>query len=262
MVKHGAVGLVLLVLLSACQQAPAVPTPIGPVTRPDLVSLINWERSPLAVVFRAEAATSDATAFPSRTEIADCTIYGDNRVVFTAPTGLGSAVHWQRVSDEAIRLFVEDLTVNYTLYNYSAGVDAMPADERPTQTDAVMLVVNGQAHRADAFGGWPDDYYRLVAERCRAVATEPALLIPAAAYVSVEPVVYDENLPRIEWDSTAGIDLAALGAERHWLSGPALQALWNAQRESGAAVQFRQAETDYRVAVEVPGVTRFSPPPP
>jgi hypothetical protein len=41
-----------------------------------------------------------------------------------------------------------------------------------------------------------------------------------------------------------------------------MQALWMAQRESGADVQFRQDDTVYRVSVEVPGVTRYSPPPP
>jgi hypothetical protein len=261
MVKRVTIGFLLL-CLAACQTTPQVPTPIGTVTRPDLVSLITWERSPLAVVFRAEAATADTTSFDRRSDIADCTIYGDNRIVFTAPNGVGAGVNWQRVSDEAIRLFVEDLTLNYKIYAQRAGVDALPAEQRPTQTETVTLVVNGQAHRADALGGWTDTSYRDMTERCRAVADSPAELLPAEAFVSVEARPYDDNRPSVDWSASNGIDLATLSGERTWLTGPAMQALWTAQRESGADVQFRQDDAVYRVAVEVPGVSRFSPPPP
>jgi hypothetical protein len=261
MVKRVTIGLFFL-LLAACQTTPSVPPPIGTVTRPDLVTLINWERSPLAVVFRAEVATADTTSFERRSDIADCTIYGDNRVVFTTPTGIGGGLSWQRVSDEAIRLMVEELMLEYQIYNQSAGIDVIPDEQRPGQIETVMLVVNGQAHRADALGGWPEGYFQQITERCRAVADAPAELLPVEAYVSAQAVPYDDTRPTVAWDPGSGIDLSTLTEERVWLSGPAMQALWTAQRQSGTDVQFRQEDTIYRVAVEVPGVTRYSPPPP
>lgn len=261
MVKRVTIGLFLL-LLSACQPTPSVPTPIGPVTRPDLVSLIDWERSALAVVFRSEVATKDTTSFERRSDIADCTIYGDNRVVFTTPTGAGNGISWQRVSDEAIRLMVEELMLNYQIYNQSTGADTVPDEQQPDHVETVVLVVNGQAHRADALGGWPDDYFQRITERCRMVADAPAALLPVDAYVSAQAVPYDDTRPTIAWDAASGIDLSTLTEERTWVSGPAMQALWMAQRESGADAQFRQDDTVYRVSVEVPGVTRYSPPPP
>lgn len=261
MVKQVMIGLFIL-LLAACQTTPTVPTPIGTVTRPDLVTLINWERSPLAVIFRAEIATSDTTSFERRSDIADCTIYGDNRVVFTTPTGIGSGLSWQRVSDEAIRLMVEELMLEYQIYNQTSGTDTISEGQRPDHIETIVLVVNGQAHRADAMGDWPDDYFPEVTERCRAVADAPAELLPIEAYVSVQVVAYDDTRPTILWDPASGLDLSTLTEERTWISGPAMQQLWTAQRESGASVQFRQDDATYRVAVEVPGVTRYSPPPP
>lgn len=261
MVKRVTIGLCLL-LLSACQTTPSVPTPIGPVTRPDLVSLINWERSPLAVIFRSEVATSDTTSFDRRSDIADCTIYGDNRVVFTTPTGVGNGLSWQRVSDEAIRLMVEELMMDYKIYNQSAGADASPDEQQPDYAETVVLVVNGQAHRADELGGWPEGYFQQITERCRAVADAPAELLPVDAYISAQVVPYDDTRPTIAWNAANGIDLSTLSEERTWVSGPAMQALWTAQREAGADAQFRQDDTIYRIAVEVPGVTRYSPPPP
>lgn len=261
MVKQVVIGLFLL-LLVGCQTAPSVPPPIGTVTRPDLVTLINWERSPLGVVFRAELATTDTTSFGRRSDIADCTIYGDNRVVFTTPTGAGSGVSWQRVSDEAIRLMVEELMLNYKIYNQSAGIESAPDEQGPQQVETVVLVVNGQAHRADAFGGWPDNYFQQLTERCRAVADAPAELLPLNAYVSAQVIPYNDTRPTMMWDSSSGLDLSTLSEERVWLSGSAMQALWAAQRELGADVQFRQGDDIYRVAVEIPGVTRYAPPPP
>lgn len=253
----------LLLLLSACQPAtPALPTPIGTVTRPELVPLINWERAPLSVIFRAEATRNTTDTFENRSEIADCAVYGDNRVVYTASNGLGINVAWQRVDDEPIRLFVDDLVNTFEIYNQRAGLDALPAEQRPLLTETVLLVVNGQAHYADSYGGWTEDFYRRITERCRAIADSPSELLPASGYVSVQPVSYNENQPSMEWDAASGIDLSALGAERRWFTGAALQTLWTAQRTAGAGIQVRQGENVYLVAVEVPGVSRYAPPPP
>lgn len=262
MAKRVTIVVFLMFLLAACQSPPAAPTPIGPVTRPDLVTLINWERSPLAVVFRAEAADIDTAAFGSRSEIADCTIYGDNRVVYSTPDGIGKGIAWQRVSDEAIRVFVEDLTLSFQIYNQRTGLDALALELRPEQTETLTLVVNGQAHRADALGGWPQDYYRSVTERCRAVADAPAELLPTGAYVSAETIPYNDNMPSTDWNAANGIDLSTLSAERYWYVGGAVQALWAVQRDLGADVQIRQGDRIFRVAVEVPGVSRYAPPPP
>lgn len=254
--------LLLMLLLSACQTTPGVPTPIGPVTRPDLVTLINWERSPLAIVFRAETSLKDTTSFPRRNDIADCTIYGDNRIVYTVPNGRGIGVLWQRVSDEAIRLFVEDLTIIYQIYAQGIGVESITDDDSPDAVETMTVVVNGQAHRTDAFGGWPENYYQDVTQRCREVADSPAELVPVEAYISAEPITYDENIPSADWRADTGVNLAALSDSRTWLTGAPVQVLWDIHRNIGADVQFRQDDGLYRVALDVPGVTRYSPPPP
>lgn len=254
---------VLLLIAAGCQPGPQAREPIGTVTRPDLVGLIDWERSPLAVVFRAEVTAADANAFERRNDVADCTIYGDNRVVYTPPGGLAGPVVFQSVSDEAIRIFVEDLTLTYQFYNRGSGLDALPPEDRPPFIETLLLVVNGQAHRADALGALPDGYYRDVAERCRAVADSPAELIPAAGHVSVRPVTYNPERPSIAWEHASDLNLAALNPdERVWVSGVGVQELWRLLRAYGPDVQITQGETTLQAAVEVPGVTRFSPPRP
>ncbi|GIK28156.1 MAG: hypothetical protein J5J04_15275 [Anaerolineae bacterium] len=255
--------LVLMLMAAGCQSGPQTREPIGTVTRPDLVGLIDWERSPLAVVFRAEVTAADVDAFERRNDVADCTIYGDNRVVYTPPGGLSGPVVFQSVSDEAIRVFVEELTLIYQFYNRSSGLDALAPENRPPFIETLLLVVNGQAHRADALGALPDGYYRDVTERCRAVADSPAELIPAAGYVSVRPITYNPERPSVEWQHSDLLNLAALNPdERVWISGEGAQELWRLLRTYGSDVQITQGETTLQAAVEAPGVTRFSPPRP
>ncbi|MBK9121919.1 MAG: hypothetical protein IPM16_02185 [Chloroflexi bacterium] len=258
-----AVIAVLVLIAAGCQSGSQTREPIGTVTRPELVGLIDWERSPLAVVFRAEVTAADANAFERRNDVADCTIYGDNRVVYTPPGGLAGPVVFQSVSDEAIRVFVEELTLIYQFYNRGSGLDALAPEDRPPFIETLLLVVNGQAHRADALGALPDGYYRDVAERCRAVADSPAELIPAAGYVSVRPITYNPERSSVEWELPGELNLAALTPdERVWVSGSAMQDLWRMLRIYGSDVQITQGEATLQAAVEVPGVTRFSPPRP
>ncbi|MBC8171316.1 MAG: hypothetical protein H7X77_06575, partial [Anaerolineae bacterium] len=118
--------LLILVIISlmaaACQPSapptppPGTPTPIGEVTRPELVDAIQWERSPTTIIFRAEYTGGGIEdEFYTRNDIPYCTIYGDNRVVWTT-TNLRNddGVVFDVVSDEKIRLFVDRLINFYT----------------------------------------------------------------------------------------------------------------------------------------------------
>lgn len=245
-----------MLLLGACQSFSGTPTPIGPVTRPELVEMINWERLPLSVVFRAETLTADTESLGARNRIAACTIYGDNRIVYTAAGSSGFQVVWQRLSDEAIRVFVYELLTDYDFRAMGTGFDG--SDSSPV-LDTLLLIVNGEAHQSDSLANWPQGYYGDITERCRAVADSPAELIPLNAYISAETIAYDSNVPTTIWETSMGVDLSTLSIERRWMTDQSVQALWSLLRMYGADIQIRQGDETYHVAVEVPGVTRYSP---
>lgn len=261
--------LALLWLLAACQST-ANPTPpgvIGEVTRPELVDVIQWERSPDSIVFRAEVAGGDIdTAFYARNDIAYCTIYGDNRVVWTTTTTrTDDGVVFDLISDEAIRVFVDRLTNEDRLYDFKTGVDLLtPSDARPV-FERLTLFVNDQLHQTDSFGGWDFAFFQQILEACRSISTTPITFAPDAAWIAAQEIDYNPDRPSIIWDGNAtGLRLAELasGGERRWLTGQNVVLLWEAIRSGGADLQFTDETATYLVAVEVPGITRSSPPAP
>lgn len=259
-------SLCLLLTVAGCQPGDTAPTPIGEVTRPDLVELIDWERSPSTVIFRAEVVGGPLDEeFVARSDIPACTVYGDNRVVWTTTASrVDDGVAYDFVSDEAIRLFVESLTLDYGLYNYQAGAALVPEDSGSPVVEQITLFVNGQVHIADSLSGWPFDLYQRIVGECRALSQSPIEFVPDGAWVSAQQVEYNPNAPSIAWNASAtGLDLAQLAqGEPRWLTGQTVRAVWDALREGGNAVRFEQNDATYNVALEIPNITRLSPPRP
>src|SRR5690606_5319485 len=99
-----------LILLTACQPAASNPASQQNANSPDDSTLIQWDRSPTNVVFRADVIGGDDD-FSARSAIPLCTIYGDNRVVWINELdGFNIEILYDRVSDDAVRSFIEYLT--------------------------------------------------------------------------------------------------------------------------------------------------------
>lgn len=253
----------LMVILTACQPEVApTPTSDGTLTRPDLVGLIEWDRSPSTVVFRATQTGGDANDFLNLGDIPDCTIYGDNSMVYLLPTTDTTLVAVDKVPDEAIRTFVEDLTLNYQLFNQGSGTEEIPAELLPPVYDSVSISINGQSFAFDSLGGWVAGYYERVVERCRAVSLTPAEFAPeAGVWVTVRSINYDTNQPALLWDNiSTGIDLTTMAdKERQWIRGAGAVALWDILRANGADIQIQQGDGTYQVALQIPGITLNAP---
>lgn len=259
----GLIGVLLAVLL-ACSDGGAERTPIGEVTRPDLVGLIDWERTKDTVVFRAEVMGGATDPFYLRNEVPLCTIYGDNRVVWTTSGATpDDGVAWDYVSDEAIRLFVEDLTINEEIYNFTSGIDQLEEGETAPVTERITLFVNGILHQADGLGGWNYDYFRRVVSKCRGISGSPVEFVPQAGWVSAREVEFLPDQPSIRWDGDiSGIRLSqiARSGERTWVEGRYVPVIWEVLRRHGFSLQFEDTDGVFEVALEVPDFTRDSPP--
>lgn len=264
--------LVILILpFAACQPTsseptplPGPPTPIGEVTRPDLVDAIQWDRSPSTIVFRAEFTGGGLEdEFYTRNDIPYCTIYGDNRIVWTTTNmRIDDGVVFDVVSDEKIRLFVDRLINFYLIYDYKTGADLLIPSEVEPVVERLTLFVNGNLHQTDSFGGWDYTYFRQILEECRNISTTPVTFAPESAWVSAQKVDYDPTRPGILWDgSAAELKLSEL-TERKWLTGRNVAVLWDRIRSGGPDMQFDDNGETFMVAVEVPNITRLAPPAP
>lgn len=263
--------LAALGVLTACgSNSPAAPTPIGEVTRPELVNLINWDRNPNTIVFRAEAI-GGISEFFARNEVPYCTIYGDNRIVWTWNQGGQSEITaWDIASDEAIRLFVEDITLNDKIYEYSAGVNRVidntfDTSSQPT-IERITLYVNDSVHQTDSFGGWELDFFQRILNKCRSISKTPIEFQPTGGWLTVQRVGYESDIPAVPWNNEiSGVDFSTLANSdrRTWVEGDAARVIWDVLHRFGYDVQFEDEEgTTYVASFEVPGVTRDAPPAP
>jgi hypothetical protein len=252
-------------LLTACQpeSAPTILSAEGTLTRPDLVGLIEWNRSPTAVVFRAQKTGGDAVDFLRLGDIPDCTIYGDNTMVYLLPApGGGTLVAVDKVTDESIRTFIEDLTLNYQLFNQTAGTVDIATELLPPHYETLFIAINGQQFTFDSLGGWVSDYYTRVLERCRAISVTPAEFVPeSGAWVTIRSIPYDPNQPAVIWDAIASsVDLTTMAdKDRQWLRGRGSVTLWDVLRAGGRDIQLQQGDNTYQVAIQVPGITLNAP---
>lgn len=228
---------------------------------------VEWDRSPDAVVFRADLeGGSVAASFTARSEIPPCTVYGDNRVVWTNDLGaFTSLTLWDRLTDDQVRTFIWQLTINAEFFNYQSDTNVQPPSSDAPVVETLLLRFNGVERKTDAFSGWTYDYYEEVLNMCKSISGTPVLYEPDAAWVSAQAVPYDISAPVIMWDSAAaGLKFADLAAnsEPRWIVGGVLPFLWQSIHTSPPYLQFEEDGLYYNVALQIPNVTRLSPPAP
>lgn len=261
------VWLALIVILASCSVFGGddgngdTPTS-GDGTAPDTV--IQWDRDPDSVIFRAEVLDDD-DQFYTRNYIPLCTLYGDNRVVWTVPgAGIESQVLVDRLTDVEVVDFVEDLTFGFDIYSYDQQADLETFGDVEPIVEQFTLNVNEVNHVTDAFGGWDFEYFETIVELCQTLSDTPALFEPTEAWLSAREVEYNADMPSVIWNVERGIDLAELAerGERTWITGTNVRVLWNILQTNPPNVQLEQGGRTFQFALEVPRVMASAPPPP
>ncbi len=226
----------------------------------------RWERSPAAIVFRADVTGGNQDEFFTRSETPYCTVYGDNRIVWTNELGpYHVQVLYDQVPDDRIKLFVDSLTLSERIYDYpSQAKYAVPRSNKPS-VEFMDLNVDGKPFMTDAFSGWEYAYYQRILDRCRTISTAPVLFEATEGWLSVRPTEYKSQMPMILWDAKAsGLSLAGIstGRQPYWLTGSNAPVLWHILTTTPAGVQLVEDDKAYQIALQVPNVTRDSPPAP
>ncbi len=258
-------SLLILLVLAACEGSPEEASDSFASN-----SIIQWDRSPQTVVFRTEVVGGDnADSFLARNEVPLCTIYGDNRVIWTNDLGdFNTQVLWDQVTDQQVQDFVSYLTVAQQIFNYDAGMPLQPPGDVQPVHEVITINVNGRIHQTDSFSSseWPLDYFENVVEFCKQVSRAPVLYEPTGAWLSVQSVPYDSVRPLQVWNSAAsGLNLAEVAQRTDplWLTGDNLRILWNIIRTSSPQILFVDEEgSAYEIVLEVPGIHPNAPPAP
>lgn len=261
--------LLIMLTIAACTEAPPPPTPI--ISSASVVAgnnVIQWVRSPEYLTFRADiSGGARENTFEGLRDVPSCSIYGDNRVVWVNELGINQTeVLYDIVPDEQIANFIAYLTINERVYTYQAIAPTAGVDEPSPVIERINLNVNGIQHHADGFSGWNADWFPRILQRCKTLSATPILFEPTAAWVTVEKLPSDNldtSAPMLRWEATSGIDFSAMvSGEAAWVTSPALLQLWRQQNSQSSRLIYMQGEEFYRVAIQVPGISRVSPPAP
>lgn len=226
---------------------------------------ISWERSPEHVVFQVDVV-GGAQTFTSRNDVPLCTVYGDNRVVWSDSTRVGqNSVLFDIVPDQAIYDFVFDLSVNKRIYTYDSLANTQLTGDSSPVYEQIVLNVNNTPHITDGFEVWPGGYFREILGACQTISETPALFEPSAGWLSAGFTEYNPEATLITWDARAsGIDLALLAQfeKRVWVDDQNVPILWNIMTNSPDGRLFDQNGLYFEIAFEVPNVHASSPPAP
>jgi hypothetical protein len=226
---------------------------------------IEWDRKPGSIIFRADVEGGQDD-FTRRNEIPDCTLYGDNTVVWRNDVNSAETqALFDKITDDAVRNFITFLTINQEFYKYEGKADLQLPSAVTPAVETLTLTVNNSTRKTDSYSGWDQDYYDRILRQCKALGTRPVLFDPAAAWISAKEVPYNTTVPSILWDGdAAGLKLADLAAsgQRKWVTDKNVKILWNVVRNAPLNTQFSEGDKQYEVAVEVPNINRDVPPAP
>ena len=267
--------LLLSAILVGCQAGDAPDSDGDGDDSSGAVSTSEFERFDLRpmsseVVFQARQVDLDRDPFYGRSDVADCTIYRDGRVIYFQP-GSGTTADrimlgfadQQRITDYLINLSIEG---NFFDYGQNA--------ERQLPTGArvynqMTMDIDGESHTTDNYGGWPGGYryYETTVDNCAGVVSDTAQEIaPTAGWVSIREATYEGNDVSLPWEvndqNTFSIASASMEEQPMWLDSDVVLPLWQTIHDNGERVLFEDGEHYYQVAIAVPGLTLDAPPAP
>lgn len=228
--------------------------------------VIQWDHDPSAIIFRADLTGGNNDPFFTLGEVPVCTIYGDGTVVWTTSVGDPTAeVLFGPADEPRIRRFIENQTIIREIYTYDAQADIVEFGANPV-VETLTITVNDVTHTTDGFAEWPPNYFEDIVTECQTLSPRPQIYQPTdGAWVSVERRDHNNNSPSISWNpEETGLDMGTVAdsGEPVWVSGALARALWAQLRRSAPDVQFGQESGSYVIVLQLPNITRTSPPRP
>ncbi|HRE47163.1 MAG TPA: hypothetical protein PLD47_05510 [Aggregatilineales bacterium] len=237
-------------------------TPAGASVAP---AAITWERAPNAVVVRLDRLIGEESELDRLNRLPACTLFGDGRVVWvnTIPPQ-GEELLEGYIEEVTFRTFLEFLIRDVQFYD----IPDYAAQELPPAKDSAMeiisVVINGETRTIRSYKSWKNNAYVTILEHCRTLAQQPALFIPDGAWVTVYEIPREVDRAFDYWSPAAPFSLAEVAATKTaiWASDVAVRELWIKNRQTLSQLQWLEGDKSYRVALQVPLISRDAPPAP
>lgn len=253
--------LVLIALLSACGTAPATPnTPVITGTPPTPTAPpFTWNTTPGTILFRADRQLVGESPIDAMNRLPVCTLYGDGYMTWVT----GNQVLEARVNTETIRSYLDFVIREqhfYTVPDYAAN--QLPPTGKYT-LELITLRLNNETRTIRSYSAWPNNEFIAISERCTRISPEPVLYQPTGAWLTIQPIAGSQS-PRLMWSASAPLRLGEIAASGKpiWISGGTLGFFWTTLRNARSGIQLIEDNKAYQIGLQMPGVSRESPPMP
>ena len=237
----------------------------SPTAPPQTQRVIQWDRSPDNIVFQADVV-GGPDDLSRLSDVPLCTIYGDNRVVWVNELdAFHVEILYDMLTDDAIDSFITYLAVQERIYSYEALASEQQTQEVAPVVEKVLINVNQQTHTADAFSGWDSDWFTRVLRSCQRMSQTPILFEPDGAWLTVIKDTYNAAAPIITWgahETSLNLAEASGGTQPKWITGGSVVLVWDYLNSLPSSLLFSENNEYYRLALQIPGITRTSPPRP
>lgn len=258
-------GLLALALFGACTPLNP-PQPSESVDANAIGSALDWDRSPEAVVVRLDTTGSTGDPVYDRNTIPFCTLFGDGHLMWVDPFADPEQVLEDRLSDQAIRDFLE-FVIGSGFYSWDPtnGI-LLPVTQEPDEpspiVERIAITLFGQTVEQTALSNWPREAFATILDRCQHLSSTPTLFVPTGAWLSAVPGAMRSDVPSLPWDMFAqsfpDLDLTAIPLDSpRWVTGEMARVMWEIVREG--RMQITRDGIAYRLIVQVPGLQPAAP---
>jgi hypothetical protein len=258
--------LFALVLASACTPAGSDPAPDAAQADDTIGNVLDWDRSPGAVVVRLDTTGGTGQAYNDLNTIPFCTLFGDGHLVWVDPYADPEQVLEDRIDEARIRAFLE-YVIGSGFYTWDPNAELLlPVTQEPGEPGPVMeritVTLYGQTVSQTARSNWPREAFASILERCQRLTETPAFYEPTGGWLSFVPVEMRSDIPSLPWEAFAeafdDLNPATVTLDNpQWVTGDLARALWDLVREG--RMQVTREGTAYRLVLQVPVIQPAAP---
>lgn len=228
--------------------------------------LFDWDRSADFVLFRLDEVVEDDDELVINNTIPPCTIYGNGRLIFTNE-GDDFEVLEARLNDDQIRAYIEN-AIGLGFYGWEDDLLEDSGNETTgVPLRSISLNLYAEPRTIERYSGFPVDGFEQLLNDCRNLSEQRALVAPLnGGWLRVAPAedVTPDDLFVQGWPRTAPFSLIEISnsgssfwvADQEWAT-----ALWEFAIRPQRIAFFEEGRGFY-ISLQIPGVSRNSPPAP
>lgn len=228
---------------------------------------LEWDHDPTTIILRFDERVNEGPPAQLANEIPLCTVWGDGHIVWVNRFSennepVQTEILEARLSDEAVRGLIEDVIFT-GFYDWESNF-LIPDYSNPV-IQSISLNLFSEERTVSRYTDWAVNGFARLLEACTQASDSPAQFLPEGVWLTAYEVPYNTQDSYWVWFSDLyGFSLGevANGQPPRWVTGDLAKELFSRTVLAPGGSYALEDDKAYELAVQVPNITRDSPPPP